>query len=219
MTEQGAALNILLVDDHSLMREGLRYIIDQNPDLKVVGEAGNGREAVELVRLLAPDVVLMDISMPEMNGIEATRSIQTFNLSTRVVALSIHTDRQFVLEAIRAGVVGFLPKNCSAQELFDAVSCAVQDKFYFADPQCALYAQEFQDEPAKVEKRDQALTNREREVLQLIAEGYNTKEVAFALGLSVKTIEFHRQHIMKKLSVNNLADLTKYAVRTGIITL
>ena len=219
MTTADNPLKILLVDDHTLMREGLRHIISQNPGIEVIGEAGNGREAIELTSQLQPDVILMDISMPDMNGIEATRRIIAGNGHSKVVVLSIHTDRQFVLEAIRAGVVGFLPKNCSATELFEAVTAASQHKFYFANPQCAAYATEFQDETAITTNRDSLLTNREREILQLLAEGNNNKEIAFALSISVKTVEFHRHQIMKKLDIYNLPELTKYAVREGITAL
>lgn len=212
-------IRVLLVDDHTLMREGLRHIISQHQSITVVGEANNGHQALAQVAALQPDVVLMDISMPDMNGIEATRRILDSNEHASVVALSIHTDRQFVLEAMRAGVVGFLPKNCSAQALFDAIVAASQGRTYFADPQWAEYASELQEEAEPPVGRESILTGREREILQLLAEGNNTKEIAFALAISVKTVEFHRQQLMKKLDIYNVAELTKYAVREGLTTL
>lgn len=213
---ESSFIRIMLVDDHSLMREGLRHIIAQHPTAAVVGEACSGREAVTLAAELNPDIILMDISMPEMNGIEATRHICAARPAARVLALSIHTDRQFILEAIRAGVVGYLPKNCSATELFAAFSTVMGGDCYFADPQ---WQQLKQTTASGASVREQPLTAREREILQLLANGQNNKEIAFILSISIKTVEFHRQQLMRKLDIYNLPELTKYAVREGLSTL
>jgi DNA-binding NarL/FixJ family response regulator len=219
MCRDDELIKILLVDDHKLVREGICSILRNQPGLEVVGEADNGRLALELTKELQPHVVVMDISMPDMNGFEATRRIAVENPASKVIALSVHADRQSIVEVIKAGAKGYLLKNCSTQELVDAIYAVAAGELYFAPKTCEQLIREFVQTGDKTAQPFTLLTSREREVLQLLAEGRNTKEIAFTLDVSVKTIEFHRQQIMKKLDLYSLPELTKYAVREGITSL
>ena len=186
----------------------------------MVGEASNGREAVDLVRRLAPHVVLMDITMPEMNGIEATQQIVTACPGTRVVALSMHSDRQFVTAILRAGAVGYLLKNSAASELSAALDAAMAGKSYLSpDAANAVMDNLLGRAPAETESAFATLTARQREVLQLIAEGRTSKEIAARLDIGVKTVETYRAQLMEKLGLRTVAELTKYAVRHGLTSL
>lgn len=211
-------IKILLAEDHQITREGLRALLEREPDLAVVAEADNGAEAVELARAHTPDVVIMDIAMPEMNGIEATKRIVTELSGTKVVALSMHADKQYVLEMLRAGASGYLLKDCAQVDLARAVR-TVDANLTFLSPEIAdAVVEEYaRHQSHQKQAAASALTPREREVLSLIAEGGNTKEVALRLGVSVKTVETHRQHIMDKLDLHSVAELTKYAIREGLI--
>ena len=213
-------IRILLVDDHKIVREGLGSLISEISGMEIIAEATSGREAIEIVKEKAPDVVVMDIAMPDMNGIEATRKILSNNPDVKVVALSMHSDRTLVTEALKAGASGYLLKDCAFEELSLAIE-AVHDGKTYLSPSIAnvvvknLVHQDHSSESSAFE----VLTDREREVLQLLAEGESTKEVAYKLDVSVKTIESHRYNIMHKLEIRNFADLVKYAVRQGLTTL
>ncbi|BDV42455.1 DNA-binding response regulator [Geotalea uraniireducens] len=213
-------IKVLIVDDHKIMREGLKSLLDKETDLEMVGEADNGRTAIQYARDLAPQVVLMDLSMPEMNGIDATRRIVTECPSTKVLALSMHSDRRFVEGALAAGAHGFLLKDCAFDELVVAIREVAGGRFYLSPRIAGLVVKDFLgrgERPGQMAAVH--LTPREREVLQLIAEGKNTKEIAFALNVSVKTVETQRMQVMRKLQTNSIAELTKYAIREGLTTM
>jgi len=213
-------INILLVDDHRLVRDGLRGLIEGQDGLAVIGEAATGLEAVELAQKLKPRVVVMDVSMPDMNGIEATRHIKTASDQSKVVALSMHSDRRFVLEMLKVGASGYILKDCAFEEMSRAIRLVADNHTYLSpaitDMVIEAYMNQDNDDTPSVFS---ALTAREREVLQLLAEGNNTKHIAQLCHVSAKTIETHRQHIMEKLDIDNMAALTKYAVREGLTTL
>ena len=215
-----ASIKILLADDHKITRDGLRALLEQQSNMNVVGEAENGREAVRLASELAPDVVVMDISMPELNGIEATRQIRGDLPDTKVIALSMYADRRYVVGMLKAGVSGYLLKNCAFDELVSAIDAVTHNESFLspriADTVMKDYAHILeQDETAGIS----ALSAREREVLQLIAEGLSTRQIAERIHVSVKTVETHRQQIMKKLNAKSVAELTKIALREGLTAL
>lgn len=215
-----STVQILLADDHKLMREGLSALLTQQADIHVVAQASTGREAVQLAERLSPDVVVMDVSMPDLNGIDATKQIVSRLPGTRVIALSMHSDRQFVAEMFRAGASGYLLKDSAFEQLASAIRTVAHDQVFitptisgFEMEECAV--NQGNGEPLMRPK----LTDREREVLQLIAEGKGTKEIAADLFLSAKTVETHRQHLMDKLEMYTVAELTKFAIREGLTTL
>jgi two-component system response regulator NreC len=213
-------VEIILADDHKLMREGLSSLLSQQADITVVAQASNGREALQLTEKLNPRVVVMDVSMPDLNGIDATRQIIARNPKTKVIALSMHSDRQFVAEMFRAGASGYLLKDSAFEELASAIRTVARNETYIAPKISGFSIEEYvltqaSDEPLIAPR----LTDREREVLQLLAEGKGTKEIAADLFLSTKTIETHRQHLMDKLDMYTVAELTKYAIREGLTTL
>jgi DNA-binding NarL/FixJ family response regulator len=213
-------VRIVLADDHKMMREGLSSLLNQQPDISVVGHAVNGREAVQLAEKLAPDVVVMDVSMPDLNGIDATRQIISRQPRTRVIALSMHSDRQFVAEMFRAGASGYLLKDSAFEELTSAIRTVARDQTYIAPKISGFSIEDYASNSAANEPLlTPRLTDREREVLQLMAEGKGTKEIAAELSLSSKTVETHRQHLMDKLEMYTVAELTKYAIREGLTTL
>jgi NarL family two-component system response regulator LiaR len=211
-------IRIVIADDHQLIREGLRGLLDREPDMEVVGEAQDGRAALGLVADLSPEVVIMDVAMPDLNGIEATRKVIAAFPAIRVIALSMHSDKRFVAGMLKAGASGYLLKDCAFSELASAVRTVAAGKVYLSPGIAGLVAEEFAgrfapDRPAL------PLTDREREVLQLIAEGQATKRIAARLGLSVKTVETHRRQMMDKLGLHSVAELTKYAIREGLTSL
>lgn len=214
------SVRIVIADDHQLMREGLSSLLSQQADIRVVGEAINGREAVQLAERENPDVVVMDVSMPDLNGIDATRQILSRSPRTRVIALSMHSDRQFVAEMFRAGARGYLLKDSAFEELASAITRVAKDETYIA-PRISGFRLE--DYTRKEERGEPLLaprlSEREREVLQMMAEGKGTKEIAADLHLSAKTVETHRQHLMDKLEMYSVAELTKFAIREGLTTL
>lgn len=212
-------VQILLADDHKLMREGLSSLLSQQDGIEVVAQAGNGREAVQLAARLAPHVVVMDVSMPGLNGIDATRQILTATPGTRVIALSMHSDRQFVAEMFRAGASGYLLKDSAFEELSSAIRAVASNQTYLAPKISGFSIEDYVVSESAEPLVAPRLTRREREVLQLLAEGKGTKEIAADLFLSTKTIETHRQHLMEKLNMYTVAELTKYAIREGLTTL
>jgi two-component system, NarL family, response regulator NreC len=212
-------LRILLVDDHTIVRDGLRALLSTEKDFCVAGEAADGPEAIKLAEQLHPDVVVMDIGIPGISGIEATRKILTANPEIKVVALSIHTDRRFVSGMLGVGARGYLPKNCAAEELIRAVREVYAGHVYISAnlkdvvmEDYAIHAQ------GKGQDTLASLSGREREGLCMLASGQNVKQIAASLGLSPKTVEAHRQHIMEKLDLHSVADLTRFAVREGLVS-
>lgn len=212
---------ILVADDHEVVRRGLCALLQAQPDWEVCGEAADGREALEKAQKLRPDVIILDIGMPSLNGLEATRQILKINPQTKVLILTLHDSDQVVREVLNAGARGFLLKSDAARDLVAAVEALRRDKTYFTSKVAAMVLEGYLKNgtpgaapPAPTRSR---LTPREREIVQLLAEGKSTKEVAVALGLSVKTAETHRSNIMRKLELHSVSDLVLYAVRNNIV--
>lgn len=211
---------ILLADDHGILREGLRALLQKQPDFEVVAEADDGRAAVKLAKELQPDVVIIDIAMPNLNGIEATRKILADLPETKVLALSMHSDKRFVTGILREGASGYLLKDSAFEELSLAIQTVCGGRKYLSPGIAGIVVEDvIQQAPQSGAPRPTLLTHREREVLQLLAEGKATKEIAPQLNVSVKTIETHRKNIMDKLKIRNIAELTKYAIREGLTSL
>lgn len=211
---------ILLADDHQIVRQGLRYLLEAAPGMVVVGEAEDGRKAVQLVRELVPDVVIMDVTMPGLNGIDATREIVAANPGVKVVGLSMHSDRRFVAGMLSAGACGYVRKDCAFEEMARAVRAVAANETYLDSRTATVVIEDYVGGMGEGNfSAPRVLTGREREVLQLLAEGRSTKEIAACLRVSVKTVESHRQHIMEKLRIRTVAGLTKYAVREGLSAL
>ena len=213
-------IKILLADDHKIMREGLKALIDKQMDMEVAEEAQDGAAAVRLARKLLPNVIIMDIGMPEMNGIDATRQILSENKAVKIIALSMHSDRRFVMEMLKAGASGYLLKDSAFEELVGAVHTVMAGQPYLSPRITDIVVKEYlHNVPRNESNVFTVLTAREREVLQLLAEGKSTKQIAAALNLSVKTVETHRQQMMDKLEIRTVAELTKYAIREGLTSL
>lgn len=213
-------ITIILIDDHAIMRDGLRHLLSNESDIKVVGEADNGREAVKLALEKKPDIVIMDIAMQDMNGIEATRQIKADNPNIKVIALSMHSERQIVVGVFRAGASGYLLKDSSSLELVDAIRTIHIGRKYLSEKISDIVLQEISDIKKDTgEIGVDVLTNRECEILQLISEGNSTKKIADVLFISPKTVESHRANIMDKLNIHNIPELTKYAIRAGLTSL
>jgi len=215
-------LRIILADDHRLFREGLRNMLQREQDLEILPDAPDGREAVRLAAELNPDVILMDVTMPDLNGIEATRQIRASLPDVKVLGLSMHADRQFVTELLSAGASGYLLKDCPCQELVGAIHVVADGEVYLS-PKVAgtivgAVAGSAGDGPSG-KRGFSALTPREREILQLVADGSSSKEIAYQLGLSVKTVDTHRRQVMEKLQLYSVAALTHYAIREGLTAL
>jgi DNA-binding NarL/FixJ family response regulator len=213
-------IKTLLADDHTIVREGLRALLDADGGIQVVGEARNGREAVELAEALRPDVVVMDIAMPLLNGLEATRQILAKNPGSKVLILSAHSDDAYIDRVVSVGAVGFLIKQTSAQILATAIHEVMAGKGFWS-PQVLKRINSSYQKSGKgagiVIKKATGLTSREFEVIQLVAEGHANKQVAADLNISIKTVEKHRQHLMDKLNIHDTAGLTRYAIAQGII--
>ncbi len=214
------SIRIILADDHKITRQGLRSLLDEQPDMEVVAEAEEGRTTLRLVRELSPDVVIMDVTMPDLNGIEATRQIVGEFDNVKIIALSMHSDTLFVTEMLKSGASGYLLKDCAFEELARAIRAVVAGKTYLSPAISGVVVDDYLHRLSKVDFSDsEVLTDREREVLQLIAEGKSTKRIALKLHISVKTVETHRRQIMNKLDIHTVAELTKYAVRKGLTSL
>ena len=207
-------IRILLADDHAVVRQGFKMILDAEADMEIVGEAGNGRQAVDLAEQLRPDVVVMDVAMPELNGIEATRRLASSVPHARVVALSMHKDSVYVREILRAGARGYLLKDSGAADLVAAIHAVASGESYLSP---AVSNAVLDDYRRHVTNPIDLLTSREREVLQLLAEGRTNKEIAGVLNLSVYTVDAHRGRIMEKLNLHSISELVRFAVRNGLI--
>lgn len=210
---------IILADDHMMIRQGLRSLIGRQDGMEVIAEASDGRQAVELAHQLKPDVIVMDISMPNLNGIEATRRILGESPATRIIALSMHADSEFVTRMIEAGARGYMLKDCAFEELIAAIHTVLSGRSFMSPGIAAAAGGQARAPAAPTRTALSSLTPREREVLQLIAEGKSTKRVAADLAVSVKTVETHRHNIMEKLGIHTVAELTKYAIRQGLTEL
>jgi len=209
-------LKILIVDDHKILRDGLKNMIEKFPTFKVVGEATNGREALNLTQKLKPDVVIMDVAMEGLNGVEATQQIVQQSPETKVIGLSMHSNKRFILGMFKAGAYGYLLKDCDSSELIEAIKTVSQNKKHISQRISGAIVDELIS-PTK--KEESELSHREKEILQLIAEGKSSKEIAEILFLSSKTVDSHRKNIMDKLELFTIPDLTKYAIKTGLTSL
>ncbi len=211
---------VLLVDDHKILREGLRTLLEREDDIQIIGEADNGRASVKLASELAPDVVIMDLAMPDLNGIDATRRITETEPKARVLALSMHSDGRYVRGMLQAGARGYILKDCAAEELTRAIRTVMADQVYVSPGVTGTIVNDYvRQMSASPDSETATLTHREREVLQMLAEGGSTAHIASELHLSVKTVETHRKRIMDKLGLRSIAELTKYAIREGITAL
>ncbi len=211
-------IRILIADDHQIVREGLRNLLEREPDMRVVAEADDGRATVRMVREISPEVVIMDVAMPDLNGIEATRQILAEFPKIKVIALSMYADQRFVLNMLKAGASGYLLKDCAFEELARAIRLVMSHKTYLSPGVTDIVVKDYTSggnssgQPSVFS----TLSPREREVLQLMAEGKSTSQIAGLLHVSVKTIETHRQQVMHKLDIHSVAELTKYALREGL---
>ena len=210
-------VSILLADDHNVVRQGLRSLLDSQPDFKVIGEACNGQEAVQMTQQLNPTVVVLDLMMPGLNGLEVTRQIKSL---TRVLILSMHANEGYVLEALKNGAYGYILKDSTAEELIQAVRLVSEGRHYlsapFSDQAISAYIQ--RSTSSRSDPYD-TLTNREREILQLVAEGNSASEISSLLSISPRTVETHRANLMRKLELNSQVDLIRFAIRKGILPL
>jgi len=214
------SVRIIIADDHQIVRQGLKLLLERESDMEVVGEAEDGRSAVTLARKLMPDVVVMDVKMPDMNGIEASQQILSELPEVKVIALSMYDDRRFVVDMLKAGAQGYLLKDCAFEELTQALHLVMANKTYLSPGIAEIVVKDYVSLDSRVgQSVFPVLTAREREVLQLIAQGKRTSQIADILQIGVKTVDTHRQQIMNKLRTRSVAELTKYAIREGLITL
>lgn len=217
------SIRIVLADDHRILREGLRSLLAQQPDITVVGEASDGNAVVALARQLRPDLIIMDVVMPGTDGVTATRQIRAQCPETKVIALSMHSDRRFVSEMVRAGALGYLVKDSAFEELNQAVRTVMSNRPYLSAVITGTLVEDFVRQTNALERRPVSplhmLTAREQEVLRLLADGKRVKEIAHLLGISAKTVESHRQNIMDKLEIHSTIELTRYALREGLTSI
>lgn len=213
------SIRILLADDHRILREGLRSLLAPQTDITVVGEASDGETALALARELRPDIVIMDVVMPGLGGVEATRRIRADLPDTKVIGLSMHSDQRFVSEMLRAGAIGYLVKNIAFEELNQAIRAVMQNRPYLSADITGSLVDDFIRQASTKERKSTSLhmlTSREQEVLRLLADGKRVKEIAHFLNISAKTVESHRQNIMDKLEIHSTIELTRYAMREGL---
>jgi DNA-binding NarL/FixJ family response regulator len=213
-------IRVIIADDHMIVRDGLRSLLEKQPDIEVVAEADNGRTALKHAQQLSPNVIIMDIGMHGLNGIDATRQIIGKLPDVKILALSMYSDKQFIKGMLKAGASGYMLKDSASKELVDAIRIVADSKVYISPSIAGVVTEDYLEHLAEKDASvHSVLTSREVEVLQLLAEGESTKQAASTLGVSTKTIESHRQNIMKKLDIDNIVDLIKYAIREGIISL
>lgn len=212
-------IRVLLADDHTILRAGLRTLLSAQPDLEIIGEASDGREAVQEAQRLQPDVILMDITMPEVNGIEATRQVKKILPETRVLVLTMHENEEYLFQVLRAGASGYILKEAADTELISAIRSVHAGRFYLAPPAQAMMVGDYMQRVRAGEERDSysGLTEREREILKLVAEGYTNNQIGERLFISPKTVDTHRTHVMDKLNLHSRAELVKYAMRRGLL--
>jgi DNA-binding NarL/FixJ family response regulator len=210
---------VLICDDHAIFREGIRQVLAKNPDLEVVGEAATGLESIAAVKKLQPDLVVMDITMPELSGIEVTKEITSMMPECKVVILSVHSRKTFIMEALKAGARGYVLKDSAGEKLLDAVKAVREGECYLDTPVAAHIVDEFVRMPGRAgeEELPEKLTDRERQILRLVVEGYPNKEIAEKLFISPKTVDNHRARIMAKLGRHDVIGLAKYAIATGLV--
>ncbi len=210
-------MRILIADDHGVVREGLKVLIENQPDMEVVGEAEDGLMVTQLAKELSPDIILMDISMPNLNGVEATRLILTENPDIRVIALSVHLDKHFVTQMLKAGASGYVLKSCLFDEVLRALRTVNRNEHYLSPKITDVVLDDYIHYMATYNKSaDDHLTSRERQIVQMLAEGKSTKNIALSLHVSPKTADANRRQVMNKLGISSLAELTKYAIREGL---
>ncbi len=217
-------IRILLADDHKIVCDGLKALLEAQPDMEIVAQAENGREAVKLAQKQKPDMIIMDVAMPDLNGLEAVRQILSTHPHTKIIALSMHADRRYVTGMLSAGASGYILKHCAFEELVQAIRVVLLNQVYLSPTIAGIVVKELAQSKKSRSRQsasssNQALTPREREVLQLIAEGHSAREIAQRLHISVKTVETHRRQLMEKLEIRSIADLTKFAIREGLTTL
>jgi two-component system, NarL family, response regulator NreC len=214
-------IRILIADDHKIVCAGLKALLEAQPEMKIVAQAANGREAVKFAHQQKPDMVIMDVAMPDLNGLEAMRQILAANPRIKVIALSMHSDRRYVTGMLSAGASGYILKHCAFEELVHAIHTVLSNQVYLSPEIAGIVVKELTQSKTSRTRQpaSQKLTSREREVLQLIAEGHSAREIAERLHLSVKTIETHRRQMMEKLEIRSIADLTKFAIREGLTSL
>ena len=214
------AIRVVIADDHRILREGLRSILEGEKDIEIVGEADNGRDTVKLVRKLEPEIVIMDVAMPDLNGVDATSQIKNAEVDCKVLALSMHGDGQYVRGMLQAGASGYILKDCAGEELATAIRTVLKGRVYVSPEVAGTIVGDYvQHLSGEVSATAPVLSSREREVLQLIAEGKSTAQIAELIHVSVKTVETHRKRLMDKLELRSVAELTKYAIREGITSL
>ena len=212
-------IRIVLADDHTILRSGLKALLNLEPDFEVVGEAANGREAVAAASRLKPDVIVMDISMPEMDGLKAAEEIQRAGLPSRIVMLTVHADEDYLFQTLRIGASGYVLKSSADRELTDAIRMANRGEVFLYPSAVKKLLREYLKGSGEGHQEHNALTSREREVLKLTAEGYTNNEIAEQLVISPKTVDTYRQRIMEKLNLHHRSELVRYALRTGMLTL
>ncbi len=210
---------ILLADDHTMVREGISALLNNQPGMTVVGEASNGRDALQMAQSLLPDVVIMDVSMPDMNGVSATEKLSEVCPAARVLALSMHTDRDNVTRMLRAGASGYVVKTCDVNEILRAITTVRAGRTYLSPEITGTVVEDYVSSKNTSKPDLDDLTSREREILQMIAEGKSSKQIGTILHISPRTADSHRQRIMDKLNLYSLAELTKYAIRAGLTSL
>jgi DNA-binding NarL/FixJ family response regulator len=210
-------IRVLVADDHTIVRKGLCALLNSEPNIEIIGEAADGREAVERIDKLKPDVVLMDISMPSLNGLEATRQIRRRHPGVRILILTMHTNEEYIFEILQAGASGYVLKKSAPSDLVSAIHAVYQGGAFLSPPVSKKVIEKLKERTVGNETKKVKLTEREREVLQLIAEGCTSNEIAERLFISVKTVENHRSHLMKKLDIHHAAGLTQYAIQKRII--
>jgi two-component system, NarL family, response regulator NreC len=212
-------IRILLADDHTILRAGLKMMLNAQPDMEVVGEAQDGRQAVQEAQRLQPDVILMDITMPDLNGIEATRQIKRVLLEVKILVLTMHENDEYVFQALRAGASGYMLKEAADTELITAIHVIKSGQFYLSPTAQSVVVGDYLQRVRTGEERDSysSLTEREREILKLVAEGHTNNQIAERLIISPKTVDTHRTHVMDKLNLHSRAELVKYAMRRGLL--
>lgn len=212
-------INLLLVDDHEIVRTGLRMLLDSQPDIEIIGEASSGRQAIELAQSLNPDVIIMDLTLPDISGIETTRLIKSTQPAIEIVALTIHEDEQHFFEMLKAGASGYVPKRAAPEDLLTAIRVAYEGHVYIYPTLASALVSDYltlnRHDPDPSLETD--LTPREQEVLELLAQGLSNEQIAETLFISPHTVARHREHIMKKLNLHSRSELVKFAIRTGLI--